>query len=306
VVLKSRIRTRISIDGRGNPEAGRRGLTFVAGICLACAIGFVDVKTGYEINLGLFYLAPIALVTWNAGTIGGLALSLASVLGMFVVDNFVTRDTPFPSGDLIPYWNTLIRIGYFVTFTAILSALKRAHDRERSFARQDYLTGIANNYAFAEAARREIASAHYFQHPISFAYLDCDNFKAINDAKGHKVGDELLRQAARNMTEHVREFDLVARLGGDEFGILLPGAGVALAGSVVQRIRRALLAEMAQGDWRVTFSIGVVTFRTPPADPDEAIRITDSLMYAVKRNGKDSVLHRVFDRRIGLVDASGA
>jgi diguanylate cyclase (GGDEF)-like protein len=165
---------------------------------------------------------------------------------------------------------------------------------------------VANSHAFAEVARREIANAHQLQFPISIAYLDCDNFKAVNDASGHHVGDEVLRVVARSIAGQLREFDLVARLGGDEFAILLPGASVAMADKAVLRVRRELLAAMARRGWPVTFSIGVITFLTPPADPDEAIRISDCAMYAVKGNGKNRVLHQVFDRRSGLAKASAA
>jgi len=279
---------------------------FAAGIGLACLVGVADVVTGYEINLGFFYLAPIAIATWGARIVGGLSLSLACVLGMFAVDNFVTRDIPFPSSDLIPYWNAMIRLGYFVAFTLVLSALKRAHARERFFARHDYLTGVANYHAFTEATRREIAHARRLLFPISIAYLDCDNFKAINDGNGHHVGDELLRVVARIMKKHLRTYDVVARLGGDEFAILLPGADVVMAGKAIRELRRELLATMAQRGWPVTFSIGVVTFVTPPSDTDQALQITDRLMYAVKNNGKDKVLHRVFDKHSGLADAFAA
>jgi diguanylate cyclase (GGDEF)-like protein len=292
--------------GKDKSESGHKWLFFAAGIGLACLVGVADVETGYEINLGLFYLAPIAIVTWGAGIVGGLSLSLACVLGMFAVDNFVTRDMPFPSRDLIPYWNAMIRLGYFVAFTLILSALKHAHARERFLARQDYLTGVANYHSFTEAARREFANAHRLRFPVSIAFLDCDNFKAINDENGHHVGDELLRVAARTMTKHLRTFDVVARLGGDEFAILLPGAGVDMAGKAIRELRRGLLTTMAQRGWPVTFSIGVVTFLTPPRDPDQALQITDRLMYAVKNNGKDQVLQRVFDKRSGLTDAFAA
>ena len=279
------------------PESGQGRLTLwialAIGIVLTVAVGFADVATGYEINLGLFYLVPIAVVTWGAGRAAGLAISVTSVVGMFIVDNFVTRHIPFPSDALIPYWNAMIRLGYFCLFTLILYALKRAHERERALARQDHLTGIANSQAFAEASRFEIARAQRLRHPLSVVYIDCDNFKQVNDARGHEAGDRLLRTVAQTMAGHVRRNDIVARLGGDEFAVLLPDAGESAAGVVVRNLRGALHSAMSQQGWPVTFSIGVVTFLTPPTDTDQAIRVTDHAMYAVKTSGKDSVVHRV-------------
>jgi len=291
----------------GQGETARlRSMALLAGIFLACAVGFVDLATGFEISLGLFYLIPIALVTWYTGLAGGLILSGTCAIGMFVVDNLVTRDIPFPSNDLIPYWNTMIRLGYFVVVAAILSALKRAHERVKAYARQDYLTGVANSQAFDEVSRVEIARARQMRHPVSVAYMDCDNFKQINDRFGHYTGDELLRVTAQTIISHLRKSDMVARLGGDEFGVLLPDTGVATAKEVIQKVQQELLATMAQRQWPVTFSIGVVTFITPPDGPDEAIRISDQLMYLVKSSGKNSVVHQVFDRQNGLTEAASA
>jgi diguanylate cyclase (GGDEF)-like protein len=270
-----------------------RWLALVAGAVLAVAVGLADVATGYEINLGLFYLVPIAVVTWGTGLVAGLMLAVTSVVVMFIVENFVTRDIPFPSSALVPYWNAAIRLGYFCVFAFVLSALRRAHERERALARQDHVTGIANSQAFAEASRREIARAHKHRHPLSVVYIDCDNFKHVNDSMGHPEGDRLLRAVAQTMAGHFRSTDVVARLGGDEFAVLLPEAGEAVARRVVRDVSGALDSAMAQQGWPVTFSIGVVTFLTPPADADHAIHATDLAMYSVKTSGKNNVVHRV-------------
>jgi diguanylate cyclase (GGDEF)-like protein len=274
-------------------------IAFVVALCLVCAIGYVDVVTGYEINLGLFYLIPVALATWRSGLVVGLLLSVVSVVGMFIVDNFVTRDIPFPSNALIPYWNTGIRLGYFVIVATMLAALKRAHDRERRYARQDSLTGVANSQNFEEALHIEIERARRHPRPISVAYMDCDNFKQINDQFGHHTGNEVLKSVATTLTERLRESDVVARLGGDEFAVLLPETSAQAASDLVESLRAALLDRMCQNRWPVTFSIGVVTFITPPESSETAMRLSDDLMYEAKRNGKDMVSHQVVDQRNG-------
>jgi diguanylate cyclase (GGDEF)-like protein len=123
-----------------------------------------------------------------------------------------------------------------------------------------------------------------------------DDFKQVNDHLGHSAGDRLLRTVADTIRENVRGIDVVARLGGDEFAILMPETDGAAAGVVVRRVRRRLLDAARAGGWPVTFSIGVVTFDTPPASCDEMLQAADDLMYAAKRHGKNAIRQRVAAR----------
>lgn len=139
-------------------------------------------------------------------------------------------------------------------------------------------------------------------HPLTVAYIDVDDFKSINDAHGHRAGDDFLVRAAAAMTDDLRATDLVARLGGDEFAILLPETDVDEALSLLSRLHATLQATTAQ--WTSGFSIGAVTFAVPPRSADEAISAADHVMYDVKRDGKCSVrclpasqvAHRVDER----------
>src|SRR5688572_13691488 len=115
----------------------------VAGALVLC-VGIVDALTGYEISVGFFYAAPVMLVTWHYGFWPGALLSIAAIVGMFIVDNFVTRHIPFPSNEFIPYWNTAIRLSYFILIVWLLSKLRSALNREQLYARRDFLTGLAN------------------------------------------------------------------------------------------------------------------------------------------------------------------
>jgi diguanylate cyclase (GGDEF)-like protein len=86
---------------------------------------------------------------------------------------------------------------------------------------------------------------------------------------------------------------MVARIGGDEFSLLLPETGEEPAALVIRKIHKRLTATMREQGWPVTFSIGVVTFLTPPESVDEMLRTADSMMYFVKGAGKNMVKHKV-------------
>ena len=234
----------------------------VAGFLVLC-IGVVDALTGYEITLGFFYAAPVMLVTWHYGFWPGAFLSIATIVGMFAVDNFVTRHIPFPSNDFVPYWNTAIRLSYFILIVWILDKLRSALIREHMYARRDFLTGIANSLAFDERMQAEIDRARRYGHPVSVAFMDCDDFKQVNDRFGHKVGDRLLRTVAQEMQKYLRTVDVLARMGGDEFAVLLPETGAEQALAVMQKLQDRMARTAAVRERAVSFSIGIATLLTP-------------------------------------------
>jgi GGDEF domain-containing protein len=125
----------------------------------------------------------------------------------------------------IPYWNAIMRFCIFLVNVYMLSRLKGALETERMLSRIDPLTGIINGKYFIELVNNEILRSSTPNHPFTIAYVDIDNFKAVNDRFGHTTGDTVLRTIAVTMRNHARKTDVIARLGGDEFAFLLPEAG---------------------------------------------------------------------------------
>ena len=101
--------------------------------------------------------------------------------------------------------------------------LEDAYDRARAEALRDTLTGLGNHRAFQEEMERQWAAATRHGQPLALAIVDLDDFKQINDARGHAAGDLLLRQAATTMASYLRRSDRAFRVGGDEFAIILAG-----------------------------------------------------------------------------------
>jgi len=167
--------------------------------------------------------------------------------------------------------------------------LKEALTRERSAARVDFLTGILNRRGFYEIAGSESQRSRRYKRPLSLVYVDLDNFKGVNDSMGHDAGDELLTEVAAVIHSEVRGTDTVGRLGGDEFAVLLPETDQEQGRIVVDKVQKQLLEAMQQKNWPVTFSIGLISFQTPPESIDEMVRGADKVMYSVKLKGKNSV-----------------
>ncbi len=187
-------------------------------------------------------------------------------------------------------------LGHAQDITAQIHAereLQVSLEDERNLSRVDFLTGIGNRRAYYEAVEREANRSRRYRRPFTLVYLDVDNFKTINDDRGHEEGDRLLRTVAAKLKKVTRETDTVARLGGDEFAILLCESDVEAAGLAAKNIEGSLMKVMQQHGWDVSFSIGARTFREPSDSVDHMVKLADELMYEVKKNGKNAVASRV-------------
>ncbi|MBS1127802.1 MAG: hypothetical protein H6Q96_182 [Nitrospirae bacterium] len=260
-----------------------------AGVVQVLVLWIIDYVTGPDFSFVVFYLFPVFLVTWFAGKQAGIAISLMSGIAWFVAD---VLTTPADVSGAIPYLNLVTKLGFFLVVNFTISSLKVSLEREREMARTDYLTRVANSRYFAEIASNEIKRAGRYLHPFTVAYLDIDDFKSVNDRWGHSTGDQLLALVADTIRSNIRATDSIARLGGDEFVFLLPETGYDAASVVIQKVNQSLQAAMGRKGWPVTFSIGVVTFRTPPDSVDGMIRVADAFMYSVKHSGKNRIQHR--------------
>lgn len=266
-------------------------IILVSGFVMLAMLGLIDYVTGPDLSFIVFYLAPIVLVGWYVGSGAGVLMSAAGGAAWLFAD-LLSRPASY-SHPIIPYWNVAVKVAFFLVVNALVAQLKKGLDRERELARTDHLTGVTNVRFYAELAAREIDRASRYHHPFTVAYMDVDNFKAVNDKLGHSAGDALLSLVADTIAHGIRTTDMVARIGGDEFSLLLPETGEEPAALVIRKVHKRLTATMREQGWPVTFSIGVVTFLTPPESVDEMLRTADSMMYFVKGAGKNMVKHKV-------------
>ena len=263
-----------------------------AGLLLTMMLGVIDYLTGPDLSFLIFYFVPVFLVTWFIGFRAGVFISVVGSVAWFLVDVLIRSSSYIHP--LIPYWNAAAKLGFFLILTYLLSLLKESLDREKRLARKDELTGAANRRAFLESAGIELNRASRHRRPFTVAYLDVDGFKQVNDRLGHSAGDALLCAMTKTAQIHLRAIDLFARLGGDEFGLLLPETGYEEAQVVLKKIQVSFLNVMDKNGWPVTFSIGAVTWLSPPSTTDEMIRHADRLMYHVKGTGKNEIRHEQY------------
>jgi diguanylate cyclase (GGDEF)-like protein len=157
----------------------------------------------------------------------------------------------------------------------------------------DSLTGLANRRQFYEVLGREYERAQRFGQPVSLILLDIDDFKLINDSRGHLAGDAVLHSVAATLGEVIREIDLAARYGGEEFAVLLPQTGPEGAANLAERLRTEIAARSIRFGTEeitgVTASFGVAAGPVHDQTQIDLIASADAALYQAKREGKNHV-----------------
>jgi diguanylate cyclase (GGDEF)-like protein len=195
-----------------------------------------------------------------------------------------------------------------------VSERKRAEDRIHQLAFYDPLTGLANRRLLRERLAHAMAAGARHGHYGAVLMLDVDQFKTLNDTRGHDAGDELLAQVAERLASSVRRADTVARAGGDEFVVLLESlsddrtTSVHEADRIAEQLRRLLQQSYDLGavtGFRATCSIGVALFRGSEQSLEDIVKQADLALYAAKRAGRNRV--RFFNAGMQqVVDAHAA
>jgi diguanylate cyclase (GGDEF)-like protein len=155
----------------------------------------------------------------------------------------------------------------------------------------DPVTNLFNRRYFEARLEAEAERARRQNQDLALLLIDIDDFKHVNDTRGHLEGDRTLRDVADVLRAGVRIFDVCARYGGEEFVIVMPDASLAVAQQVAERIRLRVERRFAHDSPPVTVSIGVGMLG-PHAAADDLIDIADRALIAAKRAGKNVVWTR--------------
>ena len=161
-------------------------------------------------------------------------------------------------------------------------------------ATTDGLTGLHNHRRFQEMLEEQVEEAKRYEHKLSLMLVDIDHFKKVNDTYGHPKGDQVLRRVARVLNEFARTTDRVCRYGGEEFAIIMPQTDKNGGRLLAERFRTEIkeqVFESDQGDFSVTFSVGVCTFPDQARHKQELIDKADQALYHAKNHGRDQTVH---------------
>jgi diguanylate cyclase (GGDEF)-like protein len=162
----------------------------------------------------------------------------------------------------------------------------------RSFMQRDSLTGLLNHTKSKEYLDTEVARAEREHWPLSFAMVDIDHFKKVNDTFGHPVGDRVIKSIARLLQQRLRRSDLVGRYGGEEFAVIMSNTTGETAARVMDEIREAFSRIQHQAnnaEFSATFSCGVAELR-PGMSTNELASKADKALYQAKHRGRNQVV----------------
>jgi diguanylate cyclase (GGDEF)-like protein/PAS domain S-box-containing protein len=178
-------------------------------------------------------------------------------------------------------------------------AERRAQEHQLSLqhlATHDSLTGLPNRTFLNEELPRLIDEAARRGDSLSILYIDCDNFKNINDSRGHSIGDDYLRNVARRLRDSIASPDLVVRMGGDEFLVVTRHYGLEPdSAAIAERVAAALKKPVRLGEatYSATTSIGMSVYPRDATTMSELLRSADIALYEAKARGRDNV--QMFD-----------
>jgi diguanylate cyclase (GGDEF)-like protein/PAS domain S-box-containing protein len=196
------------------------------------------------------------------------------------------EDGGFPDGDRLLLGDVADQLGVAVAQVA-------QHEHMRALSRTDPLTGLLNRRAFFEELDRRLKRLERGERTAVLLFIDMDNFKLVNDRRGHRAGDEAIHALCRILGKQSRGGDLLARLGGDEFALWIEGLGANSGRERAASILDAatVLAPMS-GDAQHPLGISIGLALAEPGggeSPEQLVARADQAMYRAKQAGKGGV-----------------
>lgn len=183
-----------------------------------------------------------------------------------------------------------VRSSYILLIADDVTDQRTADARIHRMAHYDNLTGLPNRALFSQRLNDALRTDLHTDRLTAVLCLDLDNFKNVNDALGHQVGDGLLRAVARRLSGVVRVQDTLARQGGDEFSVVLPGMTNPQEAEIIARQLIDVINPLFHIDGHalsVGISIGIAIGGTGINTADELLRCADMALYEGKRNGRN-------------------
>jgi diguanylate cyclase (GGDEF)-like protein/PAS domain S-box-containing protein len=223
------------------------------------------------------------------------------------------------NGDVYPAWLMITAVKddeglttHYVGTSTDVTERKKAEDEIKNLAFYDPLTGLPNRRLLLDRLRHAMASSSRSARHGALLFLDLDNFKTLNDTRGHDIGDLLLQEVAQRLGTCVREVDTVARLGGDEFVVMLEDLSDNLLEAATQTeiVGEKILSTLNQtyhlADYAChsTPSIGVTLFADHQGPIDDLLKRADLAMYQAKAAGRNTL--RFFDPEMQAVVSTRA
>ncbi len=231
-------------------------------------------------------LPSILLISFTTFFIGNTQGFVFLVLT--IVFWFSSNIHSFFENPSLNFVNQLVKSLFMILQYSLILYIKKIFVKTEELALVDDLTGINNRRGFFLLAQHELRRLHRKDEAVCVAFIDIDNFKQMNDTKGHKEGDRILKELSSVIQSSTRTGDICGRIGGDEFCVLFSNVSPNTAEDISCRMNEHFKQKCENNQWTTSLSIGVITTKKE-VELEELLKRSDSLMYKAKKTGKNKV-----------------
>ncbi|MDP3744114.1 MAG: EAL domain-containing protein [Methylotenera sp.] len=208
------------------------------------------------------------------------------------------------SGEVYPVWLSItavideaVKVSNYIASFSDISQSKKAEETIHNLAYYDVLTGLSNRQLLRERLKQIVSFDSEQQHQGAILHIDLDDFKSLNDTKGHDVGDQLLIEVAKRIRSCTYPDDTVARLGSDEFVVMLDLLNMEQEQAtrevekIAERIHNAIKQpfDLGGSEYHCTSCIGINIFRNDKTSIEEILRKADAAMFQAKKSGRNKI-----------------
>lgn len=262
-------------------------IAVLLGFALLFLILLIDILSPDDYRFVLLYLFPAAIIALNAKSMKVVILAL--VICTLFENYFLHRDGYFPLYfTWIEVLNILVRFLATVLIMWLARSLRRSQLRVNLLANTDSLTGLWNRRWARIIIEQAIAKLEESYEVFSVALIDVNDFKKINDVRGHIVGDQVLTKIAHSLQEFTSDNAIFFRLGGDEFLIVAPKLNSHQMTAMCDNIVSTVNQIMKDSGYPVSLSIGMATYTETPKSVSEILHQVDLEMYRHKTQNKNT------------------
>lgn len=247
------------------------------GYGILAVVAGLDWWLGHPLAARMAYMAPMFHATQRGGKLAGSLVIAASLLALTLSNYHIPE----------AHRHSLVLEG-IVSFSVMLAGMmlvartRERLNRVRHAATHDALTGAANRAGFDMFAEEILSEAVQDDTAVTVVLVDCDNFKALNDQYGHRIGDEVLIALVRFMTKATGRDGCIGRTGGDEFVAVIPRRRRQTVEQLFSEVRERFESHTDNAGYPASFSFGISEYRTDGLSMTSLIDVADKDMYREK------------------------